>query len=246
MKAFELIGTRPDGARATVFACGICGNVAHDVRMAEDCCATKACRTCGKVTDTGFVECNACRSAGYAAREQDCFDKAKKVTFAEYGGVWLYVDDDRYFSDLDSLLDHYDGEPADKVPTWAWATTGRKFSVDAQDVLESRLEDWFEDATDYIPDLTELQAALDKVAAEIPDCHEVDYGTVVLFEAEAKAFAEAHAQECSICHAKPETVYACYRCDALVCEGCSATTTNVDEPNGVLCRPCAGPEATDA
>ena len=191
MNPIKLTGVRPDGKEVSVSACGVCGTVHPNEPAAVACCAPNLC-ACGQVLEGGWPrECDACRSKAMEARRLAVYEEAKKVAWTEYDGAWLSLpDSDRYFPDLDSLLDHFDGEPVENIPTWAFGCTSRKFSMDAQGILENQLEDWFEEATEHIPDLAELQAALDKVAEQIPDCYETDHSTVVTFEAESKAFAE--------------------------------------------------------
>lgn len=195
MNPVKLSGARPDGVEVHVFACGKCGTVHRDEPGAGACCAPKVC-TCGQVLEGQYAStCDACSRERVRARALKLYEEALKVTYSDYGGTWLHLSgSDLFFPDLDSLLGHFDGDPADSIPTWAFGCTSRKFSMDAQGILENQLDDWFEDAIEHAPDLAELQAALDKVAAEIPDCYETDFDTVVTFEAEAKAFAERRVE----------------------------------------------------
>lgn len=203
MKAFELTGATPDGKKASVWACGKCLRFTPldpSKDAAERCCQPTLC-ACGAEVALGS-QCDACRKMERDARYKALFDKARKVPASQHDG-WLYDErTDRYFEDVESLLEHHDharwDEPVDleDLPTWAWGCTAEKFSApDAQEVMESALDDWFEDACDHLPDLASLQAELDKVAACIPDSNYADYSVVVTFEEEAREYVAKRSKE---------------------------------------------------
>jgi hypothetical protein len=148
--------------------------------------AQKQCK-CGAPATTSRGQCSGCEEKMLRDREQALFDKAKKVTWVEYDGEYLYCSCcDKYFADVDDLLDSHYGD-AD-IPVWAWGCTKQVFGMDAENIVLNQLEnlDWFEGATENLPNLIELQAALDKVAAEIPPSYFQDDSVVVFFEAEAE------------------------------------------------------------
>lgn len=191
MNAIELKGTTTDGKEVYVHACGKCGLTAIDQEAAERCCRPTLCG-CGAECEKGRTACKACRDSNRAAARKKAFEQATKIQAADYSG-WLYCESaDKFFESLDDLLEHY--YDRDDIPTWAWACTEKRLSLDALELVSYQLEcqEWFDGACDYIPgDLAELQAALDAVAAAIPPAQEVDYGRAVVFKAAAEAAARS-------------------------------------------------------
>ena len=182
----KLSGTRPDGRVVSVFACGKCGTVLPSEEQALVCCKPHNCVICGvEMPPPCTYQCEACSAKVRVKDEQRQYVEAAKVPYEKYRSVcdWLYDDrSDRFFEDKDGLDNYYHGE-AEK-PEWVWGCTEEKFGMNACDIVNRELEsaEWFEDAYDQTSeaDLSELQKALDKVAAGVPPCYRVDYRTVVL------------------------------------------------------------------
>lgn len=195
----ELKGTRTDGKTVFVHACGTCGMTAYDAVAAERCCRPAVCACGATIEGRGYTACKACRDNTQWQRDRKIYDAAKKTPHGQYAGAHLCCDCcDKFYADVEELLD--DHEDRESLPTWAWACTEDRLAISANDVLDGALEsqEWFEDAHEWIPgDLSELQAALDKAAAEIPPCFRSDHAEVVTFEdvAERREAAGALGQE---------------------------------------------------
>jgi|WetSurMetagenome_2_1015567.scaffolds.fasta_scaffold36353_6 hypothetical protein len=194
MNATKLTGVTPDGKQCSVWACSVCKIAAHSEHEAEECCKPKLC-ACGNAVKMNYTVCTQCYHAAEVRRDQDRFDKAKKVKWTEYEGQMLYCDhNDKFYPDVESLLDEFYGD--DDPPEWAYGTIDKIFSMDAQTIVEDELErqEWFEDAIDHLTFVKELQTALDAAAAQIPSAYETDYSTVVTFEDEASERIKENAE----------------------------------------------------
>lgn len=190
MNPIELKGTRSDGKEVFVYACGKCGTAHRDEPAADQCCRPRLC-ACGAETGSiGYTACEACRDSNHAGARKKAFEQATKIQAADYKG-WLFCECcERFFDSVDDLIDYHCDR--NKFPTWAWACTSRRISLDAREIIFSEIDrqECFDDASDYIPsDITELQSALDAVEMEIPPIWEPDYSHVVTFEAEAASAA---------------------------------------------------------
>jgi hypothetical protein len=188
MNPIELKGTRSDGKEVYAHACGKCGYTAVDQAAAERCCQPAIC-ACGAECEKGWTACKACRDSNYAGARKKAFEQATKIQAADYKD-WLFCECcERFYESVDDLIDYHCDR--NECPTWAWACTSRRLSLDAYEIILSEIErqECFDDAGDYIPDLAALQAELDAVGTEIPPIWEPDYSHVVTFEAEAASAA---------------------------------------------------------
>jgi hypothetical protein len=141
------------------FACGTCGILfttkkddLTDVDEAKSAATQHCVRSCacGKPLDYHYyIICKDCRAAKEAEKEKARFEKATKVTIEDYDGPVFW--NDKFFSDVDSLLDDLENDGVD-VPEYVWATAPQNFELSASDILERELErqDMHEDAWDHI------------------------------------------------------------------------------------------------
>lgn len=154
------------------FACGKCRYVVnwpsqHTEEQARNaarlCCGPFSC-ACGVTVTRRGDACTACSRAAHAKWRAETLAadiaKAKPVRLADYDGEMVYLErDDRAVSteELEDLI--ADGE----APPVVWGCTEHRFSIDADDIITSELEEHHEDARDYLdPGATEaLQKALD-------------------------------------------------------------------------------------
>lgn len=183
MNAIELV-QKDNVEKVLAWYCSECRIVKRTQVEAEDCCTPYRCRDCGVEAPRYHFACEGCRKKKDQAREQAEFDKAKKVTQAEYAGEWVY--DDRrsnYHSSVEEALDYYDDDP--DPPEWFYGTEAEEFGIDADRVLEDALQDSYDGAYDCIPPsaIKELQDFLDKWSKDYgPTSYSVDYSTVVLVD----------------------------------------------------------------
>lgn len=112
---------------------------------------TKVC-SCGQKTYNDV--CSSCRfkelQEQQMERERELFEKATKIPFKDYTGVFLWkervIDGDALEEEIDSML--FDGE---EPPDYLWGTEKHKvFSgIDLEEVVLSKCEDGYEDMGDY-------------------------------------------------------------------------------------------------
>lgn len=160
-------------------------------RSAGRCCEEAKC-PCGnglghKNKQGGWTKCGDCRHRDEQDREQKRFDKATKLSEAEWDGpVW--TPGDKFFMSLEDFHDHYlDSEPDDFVrPEYVWCSKPVKWQPDLSGYVMDQVSDNFhEDAADQID-----AAALKELddfgeawwATHSVQSFEVDYSKCVLIE----------------------------------------------------------------
>lgn len=149
------------------------------------------CPKCGSVTGKG-TWCNndECRRKRDEESELGLYEKATKYTLesapkesCEYFFSESFGYDNGYFIDIDSLED-YCRDNEIEIPKFVWGTTEKTLSMDAEDIVSSELEEWYEDAFDRVNDseLALLQAAMDNFCEKcgVGSCYEVDYKTCII------------------------------------------------------------------
>lgn len=151
--------------KVVALACGRCGRV-YDLSqevLVEECCKPSICSKCGVVTRAHWTVCDPCRVKKDAEREAAKFEAAPKVAFNDYQGRYLQSDafNGEGFVETASIEDDlFDVEPKVR-PRYAWACEPRPLPrILADDVLENNLDDYHEDAIDWL-DVNALQKALD-------------------------------------------------------------------------------------
>jgi hypothetical protein len=192
MNPIRLEGKLANGKPCYVWACGECQLARETEQEAEDCCKPKMCE-CGKPVEFPYTVCKQCREETQRKRDQAIYDKAKKVKWEDYDGSMLVCDrDDKFYTDPGEIFDEHYEDP----PVWAWGTYGKKLTIDAHEIVERALEndDACEESMECIPDLTELQKALDSVCAQIPETYWEDKTVVVMFEEEAEEYRKERGE----------------------------------------------------
>jgi hypothetical protein len=177
------------------FACGQCRQFwGNDKERAIQCCDIVHCEGCGAVVEQKHWKiCYACKSKQSheedARREETAFAKAKKVQPGEAQEDMVYWEDgngdcngEGYFSSLQAVLDECDDD-GKEVPAYVWACSSRGLHIDAQSVIESMLDEWYDGASDEISqeDHDKLQKLLDGWCDEMGmKCYDLDYSTAIL------------------------------------------------------------------
>ena len=151
------------------------------------------CPDCGKELGRNTY-CNSkeCRDKRETENQLRIYEKATKYTLSsvpkesiEYFYSDLYGYDEGYFSDIDSLED-YCKENNIEIPKFVFGTKQKQLNIDAYDIVESALEEWYEDAIDRVDDksLGKLQSDLDDFCKNsgVYTCYEVDYSVCVELE----------------------------------------------------------------
>lgn len=144
------------------------------------------CPDCGNETGKStYCGNELCWNKRNKEKELKLYEKANKYTldsvpkeYCEYFFSDIYGYDNGYFDNIDSLEDYCKDNDID-IPKFIWGTSKKELSIDAYDVVDRALEEWYEDAIDRVDDkeLEKLQAALDDFCKNcgVGDCYEVDY-----------------------------------------------------------------------
>lgn len=98
----------------------------------------------------------------------------------------FYCDDygynNGYFSEIEELEDYCKDEMIE-VPKYIYGTTSEELRMDASDIVDVLLEEWYEDAMENVDDkaLEQFQKACDKFCKEcgVGACYMVDYNTKI-------------------------------------------------------------------
>jgi uncharacterized protein YpmB len=180
---------KKDGTAAGVFYCSECRCVYVDKKMADWCHGDRLC-ACGKKIERGYhtEKCDKCCSdemqAKEASKEAARFDKAKKITEAEYKEGMLY-DGDRYFNDVEDAVEHYECNDS-APPEYLWACKRAELpTASAESIYENLLEAMWDDAdTSDLYGVKELEAAVTAFNKENRSIQlwEPDYSTAILVE----------------------------------------------------------------
>ena len=168
-EAIELF--KKNGISAGVFYCSECRIVHPTQDRAAWCHGERLCACGAKVTQGYFQgECNECRwkkeKAEESAKEAERFEKATKVTVADYEGEesdyegeMVYCGDS-YYESVEEAIDQFiEGQE----PEYVWACKNQGIPrIDLEDVTCNLLENMWEDAElSDLHGVEELSAALD-------------------------------------------------------------------------------------
>jgi hypothetical protein len=179
MSAIELF--KADGTTAGIFYCSECKVVARTKEEADFCHGERLC-ACGKTIKRygSYKVCEECEHKEWVLKESkkewDRFEKATKITEAEYTGDHV-LDGDEFYEAIDR---YEEGQEPEYV--WACKTHGLP-TVDLEDVTCNLLDNMWEDAgTSDLNGLEELEAALTEFnkANESIQLWEPDYSTAIL------------------------------------------------------------------
>ena len=163
---------------AAALACGACGTVyrLNESALAERCCRKPVCE-CGAECAKGYSICAGCLGERRSAQRRAAFEQAEKVAYDAYDGEYVLLEDDRYLAH-DALEEAVyemirNGDPSLPAPLGTSHLPLFGYSVevsgmpriDAIDVLEGALEEYYDGAMDDV-DANGLQRALDGWVAE--------------------------------------------------------------------------------
>lgn len=175
---------RQDGTATGVFYCSECRAVFSNEEQARLCHGERLC-PCGEKSESRYsLQCSKCSREKFAKesrqREADRFEKAAKITEAEYGEGMVF-DADQYY---DSVEDAIDGYLDDQKPEYVWACRDigvRPATLDG--LIEDMLDGMWEDADHYdLNGIDELQKAVDAFNEANRSIHvwEPDYSRAIL------------------------------------------------------------------
>lgn len=152
---------------AGVWYCSKCRIVSIHQATAEQCCQPRICERCDNETWAKYRSlCEKHEKEDRKKKEQEKLDRAKLLP--DWDG-WIYCEDfqlhnEGYFADVGELLEYIDDYREDEgleleCPKFVYATTFRKFQLDADEILESEADhDHHEDIRDSLIDEESLYA----------------------------------------------------------------------------------------
>ena len=184
MSAIELF--KADGTTAGIFYCSECKVVARTKEEADFCHGERLCSSCKNPFKRygSYKVCEECERKEWTLKESkkewDRFEKATKISEAEYTGDHV-LDGDEFYDSVDDAIDRYsEGQEPEYV--WACKTHSLPY-VELEDVTCNLLDNMWEDAdTSDLNGLEELEAALVAFnkANESIQLWEPDYSTAIL------------------------------------------------------------------
>jgi hypothetical protein len=161
-EAIELF--KKDGTTAGIFYCSKCRIVHGTEEAAEFCHGERIC-ACGKKIESIHSrqrKCGDCDNADWKEKqrqqEAERFEKAKKITEAEYRGEMVFLDD-KYFCSVDEAIDYFLEE---QEPEYVWACENVGVpEASAESICENLLDNMWEDAdVSDLHGVDELEAAI--------------------------------------------------------------------------------------
>ena len=168
------------------YKCSNCGQAYLDKSFADKCCEPKLCEDCGVELPKNhhYVVCDECGNKREEKRELDRYNKATKYTFESAPKESIeYVYNEKYPYN-EGYFDYDEGDNLEYDIKYVYGTKRISPSYDAWDVVESMLEESYEDATDNVDnkELEKLQLAIDTFIKNHNGCldhFEVDYSVVI-------------------------------------------------------------------
>lgn len=175
---------KKDGSTSGIFYCSECRVVFKTEIEAQNCHGERLC-VCGKKVERKYNStCDECqrkaRNEEEAEKERNRFEKACKITEAEYDGDMVYLDD-RFSDCVEDAIDQFlEGHEPEYV--WACRNVGVPLA-NADSIIENLVENMWEDA-DFsdLNGVKELDAAIDEFnkANRTINVYQPDYTTAIL------------------------------------------------------------------
>jgi uncharacterized Zn finger protein (UPF0148 family) len=164
----------------------VCGSGFTDKLMADNCCKPKLCDDCGCELPKNhyYVVCNECRAKRESIKELDRYNKATKYTFKSVPKESIeYVYNEKYPCN-EGYFNYDDEDELEYDIKYVYGTKRISPTYDAWDIVESMLEESYEDADDQVEnkELEKLQQAIDTFIKNHNGCldhFEVDYSVVI-------------------------------------------------------------------
>lgn len=172
------------------WTCSCCGKYYLTKAHADECCIekpAKVCDVCGKPMDKTdyYTVCSDCRAEKERVKELERYKKATHYTFEtapkdsiEYMYSELYPYNDGFMSDFEDSMEKEYGIK------YVYGTQRVSPSYDAQDLVDSMLEESYEGVEDHVEqtEVAKLQEAIDAFVKNHNgsiDHFEVDYSIVI-------------------------------------------------------------------
>lgn len=127
-----------DGRFAQVYYCGRCRLVWRELDDADRCCRPYRCDQCGVETERYRTRCTDCQMKESEARLQRQWEKAEKLSAADYDGP-VYSDiRSRWYPSAEEAFEDHEGEglPLERI----YACDVDHLRLDVRDALDSAIE----------------------------------------------------------------------------------------------------------
>lgn len=139
------------------WGCGVCRVISTSEHHARMCCAPRVCNRCGgDIVEKHWTQCCGCRDETAIKKEREKFEKAEKVSPADWDGGVFYGDE--YFSELGGFIDNHVDDIVEAPPEYLWVAEPRQVVVIEegriiQEIIENDgWEDMTADSLDGIPE----------------------------------------------------------------------------------------------
>lgn len=186
---------KDDTDKVAVWACGVCRRITVPVGLepagseeaARLCCLCRDCQSVVIDRERHRFECPAClerRSIRWqleaARKERESFERAEKVSEADYDGPVFCEDTDTFYRDSGELREWFEDEERE-TPAYAWACSKRTGELRVDSILESAADDLHEDHEwQAFAELEAFIAEWNK--KQTCETWEPDYGRAVLLD----------------------------------------------------------------
>jgi len=168
------------------YKCSMCGTHYVSQVYADKCCKPKHCEDCNCELPKNhyYILCDKCRLKLEESVELNRYNKANKYTFESVPKEYIeYVFSEKYPHN-EGYFDFEDGYDLEYDIKYVYGTRRVSPSYDAWNIIESMLEDSYEDASDNVDklEIEKLQIAIDTFVKNHGGCldhFEVDYKVVI-------------------------------------------------------------------
>ena len=169
------------------YKCDVCGSGFTNKIYADNCCKPKHCEDCGVELpkNYGYVVCEKCRNKREDIKELERYNKATKYTFESVPKESIEMIYSELYTYNEGFMTDIDEDDVEQYGIkYVYGTKRIIPSLDAQYVVESMLEESFDDATEYVneEELNKLQLAMNMFIVNhngALDSYEIDYGVVI-------------------------------------------------------------------
>lgn len=169
------------------YKCSNCGKAYLEKSFADECCEPKLCEDCGVEIPRShpYIVCDKCRNEREAKQELERYNKATKYTFESVPKESIEMLYSELYPYNEGFMTDIDEDDVEQYGIkYVYGTKRIIPSLDAQYVVESMLEESFDDATEYVneEELNKLQLAMNMFIVNhngALDSYDIDYGVVI-------------------------------------------------------------------
>lgn len=171
----------------TAYKCSDCGQSYLDKSVADKCCQPKLCEDCGCEIPKKYpyIVCDKCRKEREARQELERYTKATKYTFESAPKESIEMIYSESYPYNEGFMYDIEDEDIEKYEIkYVYGTKRVSPYYDAWDMVESMLEESYEDADDSVDkeEVEKLQLAIDTFINNHNGCldhFEADYSVVI-------------------------------------------------------------------